>query len=338
MTAMDRPQPQAPGGCMFTQGRATDEECRECNHACCRRARRYAPFSPRPNAASSRPRTPGASARGGAKDDFAHLATRLPVGQDRASATQRKQLFEQIDLNGNGFLSLAEVDRGVRDVIRCEALFRAKPVMMRAFQAAKDAVQSKAKSKAKAELASRYVERGEEFRLLLLYLRRYFELLGAFRAIDASSDQRVDIDEFVAGCATLPRFGIEVKDPRADFARIDVNGGGMILFDEFAHLAIDRHVAGAAEGERATLRARPRVPNLAGVDYENTLRPRCASPPLRIRSWCQRPPCAQARRPARARRALCRAARARARRAGRGRSCQLAGAAPRRSRVHDTVG
>ncbi len=35
--------------------------------------------------------------------------------------------------NGNGYLSLAEVDKGLRDVLNCEELFDAKPAIMRAF-------------------------------------------------------------------------------------------------------------------------------------------------------------------------------------------------------------
>jgi len=50
-----------------------------------------------------------------------------------------------MDVNGNGFLSLAEVDKGIRDVINLPVLFALKPVIMRAFQAAKTSVKSKSK-------------------------------------------------------------------------------------------------------------------------------------------------------------------------------------------------
>ena len=134
----------------------------QCTHVCCRRARRQAPFS-RPSASLSK-KTP------------ADLSVRLPSGQDSQAKEQRRQLFQQIDLNGNGYLSLAEVDQGVmspcswwcvhvvvpsflpavgghcgsrhptstrapyiqvRDVFDCEAMFKAKPVIMRAFQASR---------------------------------------------------------------------------------------------------------------------------------------------------------------------------------------------------------
>ena len=40
-------------------------------------------------------------------------------------------------MNGNGYISLAEIDKGMRDVVVLPNLFAAKPVIMRAFMAAK---------------------------------------------------------------------------------------------------------------------------------------------------------------------------------------------------------
>ena len=46
-------------------------------------------------------------------------------------------MWDGFDVNGNGYLSLAEVDKGMRDVVQLPTLFGLKPVLMRAFQAAK---------------------------------------------------------------------------------------------------------------------------------------------------------------------------------------------------------
>ena len=48
-------------------------------------------------------------------------------------------MWKRMDFNGNGYLSLAEVDKAVRDVLQSPALFNSKPVVMRAFQAARRA-------------------------------------------------------------------------------------------------------------------------------------------------------------------------------------------------------
>ena len=50
---------------------------------------------------------------------------------------KRKALFNSFDPNGNGYLSLAEVDLGVRKALDSDALFDAKPAIMRAFQVKK---------------------------------------------------------------------------------------------------------------------------------------------------------------------------------------------------------
>jgi hypothetical protein len=47
-------------------------------------------------------------------------------------------LCQSFDTNGNGFLSLAEVDRGILQVLNCRDIYNIKPVLLRAFQAAKN--------------------------------------------------------------------------------------------------------------------------------------------------------------------------------------------------------
>ena len=65
-----------------------------------------------------------------------------------------------MDVNGNGYLSLAEVDKGMVDEINLPQLFALKPVLMRAFQAAKNKVKSKSKH------GKDYIEKNE-YRWLL---------------------------------------------------------------------------------------------------------------------------------------------------------------------------
>ena len=53
------------------------------------------------------------------------------------------ELWNLIDINGNGHASLAEIDKGLRDVLQIEEIFDCKPAIMRAFQAAKKAIKTK---------------------------------------------------------------------------------------------------------------------------------------------------------------------------------------------------
>ena len=74
-------------------------------------------------------------------------------------------------------------------MIHIPILFDLKPVLMRAFQAAKN------KLPAKNIHGSDYVSRAE-FRYLLMYLRQYYEYWVAFDEIDKNDDRRITFDEF----------------------------------------------------------------------------------------------------------------------------------------------
>ena len=103
------------------------------------------------------------------------------------------------------YVSLAEFDKGMRDCLQVHEIFAAKPVMMRSFQAAKSAAQSKAR------LGPDFVERGKEFRYLLGYVRQYFEMYAMFNRIDTNNDRRIQAATFhcqqIAGCRSNPCDG-----------------------------------------------------------------------------------------------------------------------------------
>eukprot|EP00947_MAST-08B_sp_MAST-8B-sp1_P004987 g4987.t1 len=172
------------------------------------------------------------------------LGAKLPTGSTAADKAKRKKMFRDFDPNGNGYLSLAEVDKGVKDVLKSDQLFDAKPAIMRAFQAAKGA------AKTKARLGADFVERAE-FKLLLVYLKRYFELFVMFERVDTGDDRRVNLDEFTEALWMIEDWGVTVDDPAAEFARIDRNGGGEVLFDEFCDWAISKHLEAFDHEEHA---------------------------------------------------------------------------------------
>ena len=139
----------------------------------------------------------------------------------------------QIDVNGNGLVSLAELDKGIRDIIRIPQLFNTKPVLMRAFNAAK------AKGKAKNEYSDNYIEKSE-YRILLKYIRMYYEYWVAFDLIDIDGDRRVSFKEFKNASPQLTNWGIDMSNPEAEWKKCDADGKGMVLFDEFCNYAIQR--------------------------------------------------------------------------------------------------
>ena len=122
----------------------------------------------------------------------------------------------------------------MRDVIQLPALFALKPVLMRAFQSAKNRLKSK------NEYGDDYVSKAE-FRYLLQYLRQYYEYWVAFDSIDDDDDRRISFEEFEKAIPTMEKWNIK-GDAKEMFAEADADGKGMILFIEFCQWAIKKNL------------------------------------------------------------------------------------------------
>ncbi len=139
---------------------------------------------------------------------WAELNHKLPWHRTEEQRQMRIHQWKLIDVNGNGFLSLAEVDKGMRDVIQLPIIFEMKPVMMRAFMAAKSKVKSKSSH------GNDYIEKAE-YRWLLQYLRQYYEYFVAFERVDKSGDHRLSHSEFMAAKPMIEGWGINMSNPEA---------------------------------------------------------------------------------------------------------------------------
>lgn len=167
--------------------------------------------------------------------DWNKLISKLPVAKNAEERKKRREMFSAIDMNGNGYVSLAEIDRGIQDVLNLPEVFNCKKPIMRAFQAAKT------KYKAKSKYSDDYIE-WMEFRIFLVYLRQYFEYWVMFERVDASGDHKISLDEFKKAIPTMKKWGVVITDPVKEFKKIDKNGGGSIMFDEFCTYAIQKNL------------------------------------------------------------------------------------------------
>lgn len=79
-----------------------------------------------------------------------------------------------------------------------------------------------------------------------------------FLMVDTGDDRRLNFGEFTAALGALKRWGVEVADPAAEFAAMDANGGGEVLFDEFSHWALSMSLAYVEEEKEEA----PVVPSL----------------------------------------------------------------------------
>ena len=131
-----------------------------------------------------------------------------------------------MNMNGNRYLSLAEVDKGIRDVLGLEEVFDCKEAVNYAFHFTKNS--SPGESKFGEELLE-----FRELRLFLQTLRATFEFYQGFNKIDAEGDSRISKEEFCSEeiVELLGKWtGGEIEDIDAEFDAIDTNQGGMILF------------------------------------------------------------------------------------------------------------
>lgn len=128
------------------------------------------------------------------------------------------RIFDSVDVNKNNMLSLAELDLAV---IRLWPTLNFKPAIMRAYKLA-DKNRNGSLSKS-------------EFFAFLHYLVCYNQLLVKFRKIDKNKDGRVSFEELRASKKTL---GLDANvtdgEVREIFRAMDANGGGKVLFEEFA--------------------------------------------------------------------------------------------------------
>merc|ERR1712146_583685 len=126
-------------------------------------------------------------------------------------------LFRQADYNGNGGCSLAELAKLVEE--KCWPL--SKPTLMRAYK----------KTTLRDGDGDAWVER-KEFAAFIGNAFFFERLWDVFEDLDTGDDRRIDLPEFQAG---MRKLGCALSDEEAatEFAKIDTNGGGQILFKEF---------------------------------------------------------------------------------------------------------
>ncbi len=59
-----------------------------------------------------------------------------------------------------------------------------------------------------------------------------------FDEIDSSDDRRVSLEEFKKALPLLEKWGVKITNAEEAFKKIDADGGGLILFHEFADWAL----------------------------------------------------------------------------------------------------
>lgn len=129
------------------------------------------------------------------------------------------EFWEILDVNGNDKVSLAEIDKLM---VYSYPKLNNKKALMRAY---------KQTCLMDGGDGDAWVE-PNELPQLLVNLFYFNKLYAAFIDIDRDFDRRLDINEFIKGAKKL---GLKMKkrDLKKEFADMDANSGGVVLFDEF---------------------------------------------------------------------------------------------------------
>jgi Ca2+-binding EF-hand superfamily protein len=167
---------------------------------------------------------------------------------DMPTRAQRDEVFRRMDYNGNGALSLAEIDKAV---VELWPEFNHKPALMRAYKAAD-------------RNGDGFIKR-REFRLLLRYVMYFNELWHKFEEIDVDDDRRLSLDEFMVGCEAVGHSGLSREEASREFEEMDSNHGGVVLFDEFCAWCAERHVAQSVHGAARATAPRPTLARQHGA-------------------------------------------------------------------------
>jgi len=194
--------------------------------------------------------------------DWEKLSRVLPAKKgDRDSTIARKAMWNRLDFVGKNYITYQEAEEGIMGLLR-EAgskgvlALNPKPAIRNAYEQAKGVHQAAGGNMsgcAPDDKGSKYVEKNE-FRLLLAYLRYYFELYTIFQQIDSApggeDDDAISLEEFKVVFPQLLQWGADVKDgPEAAYKRLDTEGNGAVDFDHFLTWALKHQLDRDDDGE-----------------------------------------------------------------------------------------
>jgi len=145
-----------------------------------------------------------------------------------------KKLFHEMDNTGTGKLSLAKIEKDIKDNY---SGFDHQPVLIRAMKLAD-----------REGNGDGFVEH-KEFIGMVEFLGSYMEMYLLFEQADKGSDHKIGLEEFTR---IVPKLGMDISDPAAEFKKADRDKGGQILFDEFcfwlANKKGDHKMLGSKDG------------------------------------------------------------------------------------------
>lgn len=154
--------------------------------------------------------------------DFDELETKIKaLCHDKAGM---KNVWSHLDYNGNGIVSLAEIDKWA---VENYPLLNHKPAMMRCY-------------KCTIKTGSHHDDwvHRKDMKKMIVNMFYFNKLYWIFDECNGD-DRRMTLPEFKQ-CVALCGTQMSDAECQTEFSKCDKNGGGMILFDEFCHYFASR--------------------------------------------------------------------------------------------------
>ena len=140
--------------------------------------------------------------------------------------TEMEKRFILMDVNSNGIVSLAEIDKYI---VELNPEYNNKPALMRAYHA--------------ADLNNDGFVNRKEYLDLWKYIAYFNTLWHKFEELDDNNDRRISYDEFYQLSGKLFDTILNEKEAKYIFNLMDQDHHGMVLFKEFCGFMVRRKIA-----------------------------------------------------------------------------------------------
>ena len=163
------------------------------------------------------------------------LALLLPVSKDPLSSAKRKALFTKAGPDASGSVSLADFDAVLRGVIQVSGSFDSMSLLRSCLRTVRRGHPG----------FGRRIGRSE-FRLVLLYVKRHFELTAGVRRLNPTFDGTLDAAAFRKAAGMLCKWGVVSHPAQVEIDFAELEAGGKVPFDAFAGWAIGQELCPSA--------------------------------------------------------------------------------------------
>ena len=165
------------------------------------------------------------------------FAAGLPAGTSEEESLQRETLWQQIDSNSNGYISVSDLEKALK---RLQSGSKQAPNLSFALQTAKEEV-----SKC-SRLGPQFIEYGGEFDLVLLCVAHFWALCGLYMCGEGTSpeDLLLDSEDLEMAHPLLTAWGLPTTRPIDEQMRsVPRETNGAARFDQFALWVMRLHVS-----------------------------------------------------------------------------------------------